>query len=305
MKHKSLLVIGGTGFFGKSILDSFKRGLLNEFNINKIYVLARNTDKFKLEFPELIFDGIEFVNGDISSITTLPEADFVIHAANSTIMKDYNNVLNNLGKKNIENSVTNYCTLAPKYHLKSKILYCSSGAVYGKQPLNIEKIKENFPLLHDLSNLSIEKQNYCLGKIFAENEFINLGKSGLMVSIARCFSFKGNYLPTEQHFAYGNFIGSAKKGETIKVNTNGIVYRSYLDADEMVKYLIKILDVSNTECPIFNVGSDNQIAIHELASLIAEKYGVKVEINPDFKADIIDRYVPNIDKLLNINFFKN
>jgi dTDP-glucose 4,6-dehydratase len=46
----SLLIIGGTGFFGKSILDSFKRGVLNDFNITKILVLARNTDKFKVEF---------------------------------------------------------------------------------------------------------------------------------------------------------------------------------------------------------------------------------------------------------------
>jgi len=45
---KSLLIIGGTGFFGKSILDSFKRGLLSEFNISKIIILARNIDKFKL-----------------------------------------------------------------------------------------------------------------------------------------------------------------------------------------------------------------------------------------------------------------
>ena len=37
-KKQSLLIIGGTGFFGKSILDSFKRGLLKEFNINKILV---------------------------------------------------------------------------------------------------------------------------------------------------------------------------------------------------------------------------------------------------------------------------
>jgi hypothetical protein len=71
----SLLVIVGTGFFWKSILDSFKRGLLNEFNITKILVLARSTDKFKLEFPEFITNGVELINGDISTIKTLSFSD--------------------------------------------------------------------------------------------------------------------------------------------------------------------------------------------------------------------------------------
>jgi len=151
----SLLIIGGTGFFGKSIIDSYKRGLLNEFNISKILVLARNIDKFRLEFPELIINGVELISGDISSITSLPEADFVIHAATSTQMNDYKFSSNNEGKINIERSVSNYCCIAPNFHFNSKILYCSSGAVYGKQPLNIEKVDENFPFQQNLSELSI------------------------------------------------------------------------------------------------------------------------------------------------------
>jgi len=292
----NLLVIGGTGFFGKSIIDSFKRGLLNEFNITKILVLARNTDKFKLEFPELNFKGIDLINGDISSMTSLPEADFVIHAATSTNMNDYIDICNNVGKNNIEKAVTNYCSLASKYHIKSKILYCSSGAVYGKQPLNIEKIDEDFIFQQDLSELSIEKQNYCLGKRFAEKEIINLGNSGLSVSITRCFAFSGKYLPKDQHYAYGNFIGQAEKGEIVTVKTNGIVYRSYLGADELVMSLMKILQVSSINCPIYNVGSDVSKKLHEIAEEIAMEYGVECQYNIT-NNNVVDRYVPDINKL--------
>ncbi len=297
----TLLIIGGTGFFGKSILDSFKRGLLNEFNITKILVLARSTDKFKLEFPELVTNGVELINGDISTINTLPFSDYVIHAATSTNMNDYNDIRNNDGKNNIEKSVTNYCNIANRYHYNSKILYCSSGAVYGKQPLNIEKIGEDFVINENLERLQQDKRAYTLGKRFAEKEIINLGNSGLNVSIARCFTFSGKYLPKDQHYAIGNFIGQAERGETIIVKSNGIVYRSYLDADEMVKSLIKILINSTPLCPIFNVGSDRQISIHDLAYSIAQSFGVKVEINPLFIPTVIDRYVPNIDKLLTLN----
>ena len=40
----SLLVIGGTGFFGKSILDSYRRGRLQKWKITKVYIFARNDD---------------------------------------------------------------------------------------------------------------------------------------------------------------------------------------------------------------------------------------------------------------------
>lgn len=296
----SLLVIGGTGFFGKSILDSFKRGLLNEFNITKILVLARNTDKFKLEFPELIFNGVELISGDISNVTCLPEVDLVIHAASSTNMNDYNSNSNNAGKNNIEKSVSNYCKLASKFHFRSKIIYCSSGAVYGKQPLNIEKIDEDFMFEIDLKDFPDEKKAYCLGKRYAEKEFITLGKLGLNVSIARCFAFSGKYLPKDQHYALGNFIGEAEKGNNIIVKAPGIIYRSYMDADELVKSLFLLANVASPNCPVFNVGSDQQISLYDLAESIAIKYNVSVEFDNLNKSIIIDRYVPNIDKLKQI-----
>ena len=297
-KKLSLLIIGGTGFFGKSILDSFKRGLLEEFNINKILVLARNTDRFKLEYPELYFNGVELIKEDISTINSLPEADLVIHAATSTNMNNYNS--NSKKNNNIELAVSNFCSLAPRYHSYSKILYCSSGIVYGKQPLDIEKIDENFIFQQNLNEFSLEKKIYCLCKRFAEKEIINLGKSGLSVSIARCFTFYGKYLPKDQHYAYGNFIGQAEKGETVKVQTNGIVYRSYMNADEMVKSLITIVIHSSNKCPIYNVGSDKQITIHDLAEKIAKKYKVNYEFILKENKKIEDRYVPNVDKLKKI-----
>lgn len=296
-KSKSLLIIGGTGFFGKSFLDSFKRGLLEDYGISQIIVLSRSIEKFKLNYPELVFGGVEFLIGDISNLESLPETDYIIHAASSTNMADYDKQSLNAGKINIENSVVNFCRIASKSELKSKILYCSSGAVYGKQPVELENISEDFPFNENLSDLSIEKQNYCQGKRFAESKIIELGKSGSNVSIARCFAFSGKYLPKDQHFAYGNFVSQAEKGEKILVKTNGVVYRSYMDADDLVISLMNILLVSSYACPIYNVGSDKSIAIHDLAAYIAKKYNVDFQFDITEMNKVIDRYVPNIYKL--------
>ncbi len=50
----TLLVIGGTGFFGKSTLDSFKRGGLEKWGIERIIAMSRNSESLRNEAPQLI-----------------------------------------------------------------------------------------------------------------------------------------------------------------------------------------------------------------------------------------------------------
>lgn len=296
----NLLIIGGTGFFGKSILDLFKRGGLEKFGIDFITIMARNVEIFKISYPELILPSVSFITGDISKIDFLPDFDIIIHAAASSDLQNY--LINpEVEKFNIEQGVSNFCKLMSRSTYNSKILYCSSGAVYGNQPLNIEKIDEEFPLTENLNDVSPNKLVYLNAKRFAEFEVRKLGfEMKKNVSIARCFSFSGKYLPRNLHFAYGNFIGLAENGETIKVNAEGLVYRSFMEADDMVESLFHIVLISNENCPIVNVGSDTQISLYDLALSISEKYGVNCEFSNFNESKIINRYVPNTDKLKNI-----
>jgi nucleoside-diphosphate-sugar epimerase len=289
-----LLIIGGTGFFGKSFLDSFQRDLLGSYGIDRIIVGARNIDSFQNNFPELIDHRVTVIKMDISTVQELLDADIVIHAAASTDARDY--LKNPNGeKRNIEQSTTNYCQLAQLHHTNAKIVYCSSGAVYGQQPKNIEKIAEDFPF-QDESQLVEHKRDYALGKRNAENEITQLGSLGLNVAIARCFAFHGKYLPRDQHFAYGNFIGAAERGEAIEVKANHRVVRSYMHADDLVHSLMKIALESSPQCPVFNVGSDIAIEIRDLANQIGQQYNVPLNIAP-ITSNKIDLYVPNTDKL--------
>jgi nucleoside-diphosphate-sugar epimerase len=290
----NLLIIGGTGFFGKSILHSFQRSLLSPYGIKNVIVGARNIENFQMDFPELINSCVKVIKMDMSTVSVLPNADIVIHAAASTDARDYKANPNG-EKRNIEQSTSNYCHLAQRYHRTSKIVYCSSGAVYGQQPDDLEKMDEDFQP-QDVSNLIEYKRDYALGKRNAENEITKLGSLGLNVSIARCFAFHGKYLPRDQHFAYGNFIGAAERGEAIEVKANHRVVRSYMHADDLVDSLIKIALHSSPQCPIFNVGSDESIEIRDLANQIGQQYNVPVN-NAPITSDEIDRYVPNTDKL--------
>jgi dTDP-glucose 4,6-dehydratase len=48
-----LFILGGTDFFGKSIIDSFQRGLLAPYGVDRLLVGARNIESFQNKFSEL------------------------------------------------------------------------------------------------------------------------------------------------------------------------------------------------------------------------------------------------------------
>lgn len=296
----SLLIIGGSGFFGKSILDAYRRGLLNFWGIDSIGVLARNAHRLSEQFPELIDDSIRLIDSDIATCHELPVADYVIHAAASTDAANYL-LRPEAEKNNIQAGTYNYCELAKKFHRNSHIVYCSSGAVYGQQPADLEYLTEEF---HggDVNEMPPVKRDYAAAKRDGEKAIQLLGRDGLNTSIARCFAFVGKYLPRDQHFAIGNFIQDGLDGSPILVKADQFVYRSYMHSDELVEWLMTILSSASINCPIFNVGSDEEIQIDNLASQIGNRFGVDVVICNERKSGV-DRYIPSITKarmLLNL-----
>ena len=289
----TLLIIGGTGFFGKSILDYYKRRLLSICYIDKVIVMSRNSDNFKKKYPELISDGVIFFDGDIATIDYLPKADYVIHAAASTNASRY--LSNNKEeKKNIIKGTLNYCQLATDFHKDSKIVFCSSGAVYGYQPEQVNQLTEDMAF-GNIECLDEVKKSYAYAKRDAEIAIQELGRSGLNVSIARCFAFVGKYLPKDQHFAIGNFIADGLAGRDINVKADRKVYRSYMYADDLVKWLMTLVENANSKCPVYNVASDQEVEIGELAHIIADIYKVGVTIG-ERDLNSIDRYIPSINK---------
>jgi len=288
-----LLVIGGTGFFGKSVLDEFRRGLLAPWEIDKVIAMSRNPDQLKLEAPELLGPRVELYAADIAKTDTLPAADYVIHAAASTDAALYISQPDE-ERENIIAGTLNYCRLAPVYHAKSKIIYTSSGAVYGYQPKGIEKLTEDMGF-GNVENLSETKKSYAYAKRDAENAIIQLGKKGLNISIARCFAFVGRNLPRDNHFAIGNFIENGLNREFIQIKANGLVYRSYMYADDLVEWLMTIAENSSPNCEIYNVGSDESYGIRDHATTVGNYFKIEVKVKSPL-LDQVDRYIPSIDK---------
>lgn len=292
-----LLIIGGSGFFGKSILDSYHRGLLKPYGIDAISVMARSAHKLKSQTPNLLDKTISLIDRDITTCSELPEAEYIFHAAASADAKDYI-AQPAIERENIQMGTLNFCRLAPIYCRGSKIVFVSSGAVYGQQPIELVGLREDSPLIQ-ISSLVPSKQDYAAAKRDGENAIAFLGDAGLSVSIARCFSFVGQYLPRDRSFAIGNFIENGLRGEPITVNTKSLVYRSYLHSDDLVQWLMRIGQSASAECPIFNVGSDEAISIQDLAKKLAAYFQVDLQL-PRIERVSVDRYIPSIEKARSI-----
>ena len=287
----SLLVIGGSGFFGKSILSAYQRGLLRPWGIEQVKIIARHATTLKLGYPALIGGSVELHDLDIAKCNNLPLADIVIHAAAATEVKKYL-VQPRLELLNMQVATSNFCRLAAQSLRFSKVVYASSGAVYGKIPDTIASVSENY-CAGPIERTAEGGGDYSSAKQESERAFSVLGRQGVNVSVARCFAFIGEYLPRDGRFAIGNFIEDGLNNRPIRVQAQHRVYRSYMHADDLVRWLLTIALNADDSCPIYNVGSNEAIELRELARKIADYFGQTVESSEEL-TELTDRYIPDI-----------
>jgi dTDP-glucose 4,6-dehydratase len=125
---------------------------------------------------------------------------------------------------------------------------------------------------------------YGIAKLEAEKMCLD---SGISTRIARCFAFTGPRLALDIHFAIGNFIRNGLNREPIIIKGDGTPYRSYLYADDLIRWLFAVLDCPR-ENAIFNIGSPEGLSIAALARRTA------LHFDPPPPVKILGTPVPGI-----------
>ena len=73
----------------------------------------------------------------------------------------------------------------------------------------------------------------------------------------------------------------------------------YMYADDLVEWLLTLTSNSKPTCPIYNVASDREVEIRELANIISTIFSVGVKSTKLKNNSINDRYIPSITKAKN------
>lgn len=301
MAYRSLLVLGGSGFVGKSILEEFTSGKLKKYKFKKIILMSRNINKLKLKYK--LYKNISFLSADLIKLKSLPNTDVLIHAAESSIKhKNYKAFKNNqiISKKVTENILR----IIKKINTPKKIIYLSSGAIYGNNN-KLKKIKEQHLKRNKIYKFNKIKKIYAINKLKSEDKFIKL-KSKHDVTILRLFSFSGKYLSSRSDYIISDLIKWIKLKNILKINSSNFkyTYRSFMKSDELVKSIMESSNFkSKIKNQIFNVGSDQAINLFDLIELISKKYNLRYKILKK-QTKKIDYYIPNINKFLKYSNYK-
>ncbi|HNX35649.1 MAG TPA: NAD(P)-dependent oxidoreductase [Kiritimatiellia bacterium] len=291
LRDKHIFLTGGTGFFGKWLLESFLR--VNKiFELNaQVTVLSRHPNEFLAQNPWLAAESsVTFLPGDIRDFT-FPKShfDFVIHAATEASAK-----LERENPKEMYAVIVDGTRRVLEFAANagvSRLMLTSSGAVYGDQPTDVSHIGEDYP--------GCPASAYGKGKLAAEKMCADAGAQyGFVTLLPRCFAFVGPYLNLDIHFAVGNFIRDCLENRPIVIRGDGTPLRSYLYAADLAEWLWTILLKGEHARP-YNVGSDEAISIRDLALKVRACAGTDNPITIQEKPNPAlppPRYVPSIQR---------
>ena len=285
-------VTGGTGFYGKWLLESIAAA--NDLLGARIgaTVLSRDPARFAREVPQLAARGeFSWLVGDTADFAFPTESfDYACHFATASAAE-----VGAGGTATIMHTLcgTERVLQFARTNGIKRLLFASSGAVYGPQPVELDHIPEDYRGGPDPTDPAS-----AYGEMKRVSELMCVA-ANVDCIVARGFSFVGPYLPLTDKFAVGSLIRDALADGQIRIHGDGSPLRSYLYAADLAIWLITLLVKAQPLKP-YNVGSDDAIRLSSLANRIAETIGgVGVHIAHGPAAEPRQRYVPSVSRAHN------
>jgi dTDP-glucose 4,6-dehydratase len=294
-----LFVTGGTGFVGSWLLQAVQHAN-DQLNCRiELVVLTRDADRARAQASRT-FDRADtrLLTGDVTRFSAPVGAfDMCIHAAtdvgNPSKLGDPLTVFDSVLQGTRRMLDLSQAAGARRF------LQLSSGAVYGVQPVAMQRMAETYGGAPDpLQPVAVYGNAKRAAEALACAYVTGEGSSALQVSIARIFALLGPGLPLNGPFAAGNFVRDAIAGQAIHVAGDGRPVRSYLYIADLCVWLLRIA-ASGGAGQAYNVGSEHEVSIAELAQQLAAAAGTTVaaKIETQTYSDTLPpRYVPDTSK---------
>ena len=272
---KTYLVTGGAGFLGSALV----RRLIREGNRVRVF---DNQSRGRIDRLGDVADSIEYVSGDIripAEVETVVKGiDSVCHLAfvNGTeFFYTKPELVLEVGVKGIIN-VLDACLR----HGVPELVLASSSEVYQDPPTI--PTSETVPLsIPDPTN---PRWSYSAGKIISEMMAINYGRTRLSrVLIFRPHNVYGPDMGWEH--VIPQFVlrmqGLPSNHDLVRfpIQGTGTQTRSFVFIDDLIDGLMAMLRCG-THLNIYNIGTQEEVTIAELARMIGDFFGKRIEVVP-------------------------
>jgi UDP-glucose 4-epimerase len=184
---------------------------------------------------------------------------------------------------------------------RKKVLIASTSEIYGKS--------NNAPFGEEDDRLlgATTKSRWSYSSSKALDEFLALAyhkEAGLPVVIFRLFNTVGPRQRGRYGMVIPRFVRWALAGEPIQVYGDGQQTRCFANVSDVVTAMIQLADCPEANGEVFNIGTQEEIAILDLARKVKERTGSKSEIvmvpySEAYEAGFEDmlRRVPDIRKI--------
>ena len=254
------VVTGGAGFVGSHLVKLLvKKG-------HDVTVID-NLHTGKLENLEVVSDKIKFQNIDIQDYDSmekeLRDIDGVFHQAALTVVQDSFKMPDKYYSVNVDGT-ENIFKIAQKNNFK--VVYASSSSVYGHQ--DVVPILENFE----------KKPINPYGKTKLDDEVLaeKYAKHGVKIIGLRYFNIFGKGQTLEYAGVITKFLDRLEDKESPIIFGTGSQIRDFIHVEDIAKANLLAMksDVSFTHA---NIGTGNSISILELAKIMIDISGLKLE----------------------------
>lgn len=279
---KKILVTGGAGFIGSSLINKLLDlgfFVINIDNFDPFYskeIKEANLQEFKnnknYRFSEINIENFD----ELKEVFEENKFDQIIHlAAKAGVRPSIEKPLEYV-KTNILGT-TNILELAKEYEIP-KMIFASSSSVYGN--CDAEKFSEDLKVSNPISP-------YAATKLAGEQLCYTYSKlHNLQILCLRFFTVYG---PKQRpDLAIHKFINLIENNEKIPFFGDGETLRDYTYIDDILDGIISAMKYENTQYEIINLGSANPIPLKTMVSTIETVLDKKAQLErlPDQQGDV-------------------